>query len=126
MSSRVAKCRVNIELLMPMHVAEGAGVKLVDDERREETILCEIDTEISVTIETIYQYIQDKFPIRNPRSVKYQLYYNDQALDNYDRTLADYGWVNGTTGTITVEKECKNKVEPTLTFPRKPFLSTTQ
>ena len=67
--------------------------------------LAEIDTETNVTIGAIYRYVERLFQNRLMNQPRYRLYYEGQPLDNHEWTLADYGWINGTVGTIVAKDE---------------------
>ena len=97
------KCKVNFEFkdALSTHEQHGAGVKITKSEPSERTTLIEIDTETSVTIGSIYRYIEKEFT-KSFVGSRYRLYYENQALNNHELTLADYGWINGTVGTIDV------------------------
>ena len=91
----------------PIYVAEGAEVTLrFIDQKLIDKIL---DTETSATVGDLLRYINEKYPINDytKKSQTYRLYYKNQRLDNDNRTLESYGWVNGTSGKIDV------KIEPT-------------
>ena len=110
MNKTTDKCKLKITLdkLSYLGVAQSAGVKLIKVFGRDTITLDQIDTETSVTIGDILQHVETNFPRRQPDYngyyTRYQLYYNDQPLENLGSTLADYGWVNGTIGEIFVHE----------------------
>ena len=70
----------------------------------ERELLDRLDTEPTVTIGAIRQYLIREYPPEGDHTT-YRLYYNNQCLDNDNLTLADYGWAIGMSGTITALSE---------------------
>ena len=71
-------------------------VTLVQD-NSDKTIIEQIDTEPHLTIGQIRAHL-----CRQLNANHVDLKHNDRLLDNDNNTLADYGWVPGECGTITV------------------------
>ena len=70
-----------------------------------------IDTEISVTVGAIRDYVERKYNQNYPFwrfTLYWTLFYEGQRLENDNMTLADYGWENGTIGTIEAHDEYKS------------------
>ena len=67
-------------------------------------VLDQIDTETTVTIGSIRRYAIGVLCLQCRNGPRYDLYYQNRRLDNDNWTLADYGWVSGTSGTIILKE----------------------
>ena len=111
MSSPTEKGKVTIKVERFIELEpQSAGVELVKYLDLEQIYMDEIDTETSVTIRALLNYVEANFPRACPNQTRYQLQYNGQDLENLDSTLADYGWVNGTIGKIIVYEQWTDPV----------------
>ena len=88
--------------------AEGAAVELArqgdqDSHTKQLTI---IDTETHVKVGSIRRYLSEDFNLSNVL-----LLYNGQTLRRDSLTLRDYGWVDGTFGTIIVVDQTSSEAQ---------------